>query len=87
MACGTPVVSTRCGGPEQYIINDETGYLVPKDDTVTMAKQIIELLADSDYQQRLSRNARNLITEEYNAARIRNQFQTILKRLRETTSG
>lgn len=87
MACGTPVVSTRCGGPEQYIISDETGYLVPKDDTVTMAKQIIELLADSDYQQRLSRNARNLIIEEYNAARIRNQFQTILKRLRETTSG
>jgi glycosyltransferase involved in cell wall biosynthesis len=27
MACGKPVISTRCGGPE-FVVNDETGVLV-----------------------------------------------------------
>ena len=28
MACGCPVVSTRCGGPEEFVLDDETGFLV-----------------------------------------------------------
>jgi glycosyltransferase involved in cell wall biosynthesis len=27
MACGLPVVSTKCGGPESIIIDDRLGYL------------------------------------------------------------
>lgn len=28
MACGVPVISTRCGGPEEYVVTNETGILV-----------------------------------------------------------
>ena len=31
MACGCPVVSTHCGGPEEFVLDGETGFLVNPD--------------------------------------------------------
>lgn len=44
LACGTPVVSTRCGGPED-IVTEETGCLVPKEDPPALAEAIQSVLA------------------------------------------
>jgi len=62
MAQALPVVSTSCGGPEEYVINGETGYLVDFDPTA-MAAAIVEMLG-ADYA-RLSANALALIRERY----------------------
>jgi glycosyltransferase involved in cell wall biosynthesis len=43
LACGTPVVATRCGGPED-IVRDGLGLLVPLDDPVALADAILEVL-------------------------------------------
>jgi len=39
MACGLPVIATKCGGPEE-IITKETGILVEKENPVDLAKAI-----------------------------------------------
>jgi len=39
LACGTPVVATRCGGPED-IVTDEVGILVQKEDDNALAHAI-----------------------------------------------
>jgi glycosyltransferase involved in cell wall biosynthesis len=39
MACGKPVVATRCGGPEE-IVTEETGILVPPQNHVALADGI-----------------------------------------------
>lgn len=36
LACGTPVVATRCGGPE-YVVTEDVGKLVPKEDPDRLA--------------------------------------------------
>jgi len=41
MACGKPVISTRCGGPE-FVVNEETGVLVD----VGKPEQMAEAMAD-----------------------------------------
>ncbi|MBZ0304175.1 MAG: glycosyltransferase, partial [Anaerolineae bacterium] len=44
LACGTPVVATRCGGPED-IVTPNNGYLVPMDDPRELAAALEQVLS------------------------------------------
>ncbi len=44
LACGTPVVATRCGGPED-IVDDDVGVLVPPGDAAALADGIARVMA------------------------------------------
>jgi len=49
LACGTPVVTTRCGGPEE-IVNEHVGVLVPPEDPEALASGIEHVLEhNADY--------------------------------------
>lgn len=58
LACGTPVVATRCGGPED-IVAPGTGELVPVEDPEALARGIEDVLGrrESYDPQRLRRHA------------------------------
>lgn len=43
---GRPVLSTRCGGPEDIIIEGRDGYLVDKDDPAAMCAGLLRLTAE-----------------------------------------
>lgn len=43
MACGLPVVATRCGGPEE-LVEEESGKLVPTGDAEGLASGILEVI-------------------------------------------
>jgi teichuronic acid biosynthesis glycosyltransferase TuaC len=47
LACGTPVVATRCGGPED-IVRDEVGKLVDPDDARALADALSTVLRAPD---------------------------------------
>lgn len=46
MAAGTPVIATRCGGPDSFIRHGDNGWLVPSEDPQALAAQIADLLGD-----------------------------------------
>ena len=64
IASGVPVVSTRCGGVEDYVIDGMTGYLTDQDPE-QMADAIARILCDPEERQRLADNARTLASEDY----------------------
>jgi glycosyltransferase involved in cell wall biosynthesis len=47
-ACHCPIVSTRCGGPEDYVEDGKTGLLVPVGDPASMADAVGKVLDLSD---------------------------------------
>jgi glycosyltransferase involved in cell wall biosynthesis len=47
LACGTPVVATRCGGPEE-IITEELGILVPSEDPEALSHAIQHVLENRE---------------------------------------
>lgn len=59
MACGTPVIATRCSsGPEEIITDNLNGILVPVADEKTLADAILEILKDNELRERLSRQGK-----------------------------
>lgn len=73
MACGAPVVSTRCGGPEAYVHDARTGYLVaPEADA--MAGAIARIVGDRDLRARLSAEGRALLERDYSPAGFASAF-------------
>jgi len=58
MACRTPAVSTKCGGPEDIIIDDNNGYLCEISDIQALTDATIKVLTCSNEEWlRLSENA------------------------------
>lgn len=81
MMHGKPVVASAAGGPEEIVRNAETGILVEPDDSVRLARAVVQLLDNPEVMQAFGDNgrarARNLFTLE-TAAR---DFETLLEHL------
>ena len=43
-ACYTPVIATRCGGPEDYVSHGHSGFLVGVDDVEALSKAILDVV-------------------------------------------
>lgn len=73
MACGCPVVSTRCGGPEEFVLDDQTGYLTGFDATA-LAAAIQSVISQRSTRDRLSAGARELVENRYSKKRAESIF-------------
>ncbi|WP_019605192.1 glycosyltransferase family 4 protein [Teredinibacter turnerae] len=63
-ACGCPVVSTLCGGPEDYVVPGENGYLVAVNDADAMSEHALKILtADPQAWLVMSKNSARIAEE------------------------
>jgi glycosyltransferase involved in cell wall biosynthesis len=73
MACGVPVVSTRCGGPEEFVVPGVTGALVDSD-AAQMAAAIALILGNRTARFDLGQAARRMVQEQYGERRAQAVF-------------
>ena len=69
MACSVPVVSTRCGGPQDYVVDGETGALVASE-PAAMADAIDAIVGARETRDRMGRNARALVERNFSHGRF-----------------
>jgi glycosyltransferase involved in cell wall biosynthesis len=74
MACGVPVVSTRCGGPEGIVQEGVTGCLVPTGDAQALAQASLQILRQPDYHRQLAVNSRHRSEQEFSRERVNAQL-------------
>lgn len=81
LACGTPVVATRCGGPEEIVTADLGRIVEPRDSAALAAA--LELIAGSERNWQPDR-ARASIVERFSMAalalRLERQYESVVHR-------
>lgn len=78
MACELPVVATKCGGPEEIIVNEETGYLCEVQDPMALAAVLERLMAqESTERKRMGKRGRQEIVDRFDLEEISKQWKTV----------
>jgi len=75
LSVGAPVVSTRCGGPEEVVLHGECGYLSEVGDVEDMSKNCLRLLKDKNLYEKFSRKARQHAVENYRIEKITRLYE------------
>ncbi len=65
MACGIPVVATRCGGPDGIIQEGRDGYLCSLTDASEIGNKLAQLCSDRALNLRMGQAARHTICTRY----------------------
>jgi glycosyltransferase involved in cell wall biosynthesis len=84
MACGTPVVATRCpSGPAEIITDGTNGLLVPVDDVPAMAAAIVRVLDDRSLAETLRQAGRSR-ARDFSAERVAEAYCSFLETVMAT---
>jgi len=77
MACGLPVVATRCGGIEELVRDGRTGYLSPVGDIDGLARHAARLLRDPSHAAAIGGVGRRLAVEKYATNLVVSRYEKI----------
>lgn len=78
MACELPIVSTTCGGPEEIVVDGETGYLCNIKDSKEMAEKLNAMMEmDGQTRARMGKRGRKRIEERFSIQRIVDEWKGI----------
>lgn len=73
MACGLPVIATKCGGPEEFVKDGKGGYLIPAKNSYQLTKVIIKLIENPKLRKRMGIFNRKYV-KKYSHSVIKNKY-------------
>ena len=86
MAAGMPVVATKCGGPEEIVIDGETGYLVPSCCGNALKDAILTLLKEKDRAEQMGKNGKRRVEENFGLNTFIERWQKLYEEIEEDKS-
>lgn len=81
MACGTPVVASEVGGLKFTVVPEETGLLVPPQDTGAFAGAIARILGDEVWARKLRKRASERVQQNFSWTGVAAQLSDLYRRL------
>ena len=78
MACGLPVISTRCGGPETFIEDGTSGFFV-NNNPESIAQRMFELATNESLRMTIGNAARQRIDGNFSEHVWNPKFENLLK--------
>lgn len=75
---GMPTIATRCGGPEEIIVDGKTGLLVENRNVAQMTEAILRLAANPDLQVQFSKASRHYVRQKFSAEQFVSSFKLLL---------
>ncbi|MCF8002336.1 MAG: glycosyltransferase [Halanaerobiales bacterium] len=81
MACGVPVIATKCpGGPKEIIKNNKTGILVKPKSSESLKIAIIKLIQNQQLRDKFAHYSKKEVGK-YNTKKITNKYQIEINKL------
>ncbi len=80
MSCGLPIVSTRCGGPEDYIIDGSNGILC-EHNAEQLSDAILQLSSDPEKLKRYGASARQMVVNQFSVTAKQEQYLRMFDQL------
>jgi len=81
MACGTPVISSRCSSIPEVVVDGETGLLCAVDDVGCFVRSIRRLAEDQELRTRMQHRAREVAVEQFSMNRWSSAWSHMLHEL------
>jgi glycosyltransferase involved in cell wall biosynthesis len=69
-ACNIPVISTDVGGVKDILLENETGFVVPKNNPVKFAEKLLLLIEDEKKRENMSQNGWSFVKDNFHYQRL-----------------
>jgi glycosyltransferase involved in cell wall biosynthesis len=87
MAAGVPVVATHSGAIPEIVRDQQTGFLVSKNDPRALAERILKLLRDDNLRKKMGRAARSWVHKNFIWDRVAERMYKCYSNLQQETSA
>lgn len=81
MACATPVVSTRCGGPDSVVSEEEVGFLTPVGNAHAMADRMAWILQNPAQRRKMGEAGREMVVNRFSKEVVGQKYLDVYDRL------
>ena len=77
MNSGVPVIATNAGGVSSIVINNENGFLIPKEDVAALGEAVLRIKKDLPFAKSLALKAKELMRLRYDIDKMVNSYEKL----------